>query len=258
VPNRWLEWTPGRGETTGGSSTHEPSKPSKLGFEGFEGQRHGLFPIIRRHQEDTRSGADAIEKAGVPDPSKPSEPVPVTPRNLMLPAMPNVVRVAGVHPNKLDALVAVGSSPVTCALSCYEIEPGMWIHRPWDGCKTSVPALEPCVPSRADCGCDGPVCSRCYLCPKHCQCLLPHMGLDVELKSKGGASATKCQNTIAGRAGGESRGQGELLSLIDSMLVCPSVWSEGAQDPAVLLLSGGHVSGEGSPDPPREFLRWPR
>ena len=33
--------------------------------------------------------------------------------------------------------------PATCSSSCYEIEPGRWIHHPWDGCKTPVSAMQP-------------------------------------------------------------------------------------------------------------------
>lgn len=29
----------------------------------------------------------------------------------------------------------------TCAASCYEIAPGVWIHRPWDGCTTLIPEM---------------------------------------------------------------------------------------------------------------------
>jgi hypothetical protein len=33
-------------------------------------------------------------------------------------------------------------------------------------------STEPIVPSRADCGCAGPVCRRCWLCAEvHCRCL---------------------------------------------------------------------------------------
>jgi hypothetical protein len=31
---------------------------------------------------------------------------------------------------------ALRSRPVACASSCYEIEPGRWIHHPWNGCTT--------------------------------------------------------------------------------------------------------------------------
>src|SRR5579862_6336970 len=74
VPNKWLEWAPSRDEVIRESATHEPSRPSELGFDGFEGQPHGLLPIIRVHEEAPRSGPYVIEKAGDPAPSKPSEP----------------------------------------------------------------------------------------------------------------------------------------------------------------------------------------
>ena len=32
-----------------------------------------------------------------------------------------------------------GVRPATCAASCYEIEPGKWIHHPWNGCRTAKP-----------------------------------------------------------------------------------------------------------------------
>ncbi len=46
--------------------------------------------------------------------------------------------------------VSTEARPATCAASCYEVEPGLWIHRPWDGCNTeprpqplkSVPQVE--------------------------------------------------------------------------------------------------------------------
>lgn len=37
---------------------------------------------------------------------------------------------------KAEVLKALGSRPATCAASCYEVEPGRWIHHPWDGCVT--------------------------------------------------------------------------------------------------------------------------
>ena len=80
MPNKWLNWTPERDETMGKSPTPGPSKPSEPGFDGFEGQPPGLFPIIQVHEDGSQSGTDAIEKAGDDGPSKPSEhpagPVP--------------------------------------------------------------------------------------------------------------------------------------------------------------------------------------
>ena len=40
---------------------------------------------------------------------------------------------------KPELLVALRNRPAPCAASCYEIEPGRWIHHPWNGCKTIVP-----------------------------------------------------------------------------------------------------------------------
>lgn len=30
--------------------------------------------------------------------------------------------------------------PATCCPDCYEIEPGKWTHRPWNGCRTTEAA----------------------------------------------------------------------------------------------------------------------
>src|SRR5215472_7975570 len=29
--------------------------------------------------------------------------------------------------------------PATCSADCYQLEPGIWIHRPWTGCTTVKP-----------------------------------------------------------------------------------------------------------------------
>jgi hypothetical protein len=94
--------------------------------------------------------------------------------------------LARVQAHKPDILAALSGRPATCALSCYKIEPGKWVHHAWEGCKTLVPSREPYVPSRADCGCDGPVCSRCFLCLEHCPCQLCEV--DLEADRKGGAN----------------------------------------------------------------------
>jgi hypothetical protein len=83
--------------------------------------------------------------------------------------------LARVEANKRDILAALLGRPATCALSCYEIDQDSWIHHPWGGCKTPVFSHEPYVPSRADCDCDGTVCSRCFLCPEHCKCRLRYV-----------------------------------------------------------------------------------
>jgi len=151
VPNKWLEWTPDRDEVIAESSMYEPSNPLERGFDGFDGHPSGLFHIIHGHEGHPRFGADVIEKAVAPAPSKPSEP----------PADSAKAHLPDILPRR----------PATCALTCYEIEPGRWIHHPWDGCKNPMPSREPYLPPRADCGCDGRVCSKCFLCPEHCHCL---------------------------------------------------------------------------------------
>jgi hypothetical protein len=58
------------------------------------------------------------------------------------------------------------SCPTACALSCYEIAPGCWIHHQWDGCKT--PAPPPARPPQqvlGECGhCAGTKTCRCIVC----------------------------------------------------------------------------------------------
>lgn len=80
--------------------------------------------------------------------------------------------LARVREHKTEILAALATRPATCSPSCYEVEPGRWIHHPWDGCKTPLPeSTEPIVPNRADCGCPSPVCRRCRLWGEHCHCL---------------------------------------------------------------------------------------
>jgi hypothetical protein len=54
----------------------------------------------------------------------------------------------------------------TCAASCYEIEPGRWIHHPWDNCVTSMPLQLERRKAEAVCWhCDGErrcPCSTCW------------------------------------------------------------------------------------------------
>jgi hypothetical protein len=65
---------------------------------------------------------------------------------------------------KAEILKALSALPVPSAPSCYEIDLGR-------GCEMPLPeSAEPIVPSRADCGCVGPVCRRCWLCAEvHCR-----------------------------------------------------------------------------------------
>jgi len=83
--------------------------------------------------------------------------------------------LALVQAHKGDILAVLSGRAATCSPRCYEIEPDKWIHRPWNGCKTLISArrsVAPIIPARADCGCAGTVCSRCWQCAGiHCQCL---------------------------------------------------------------------------------------
>jgi hypothetical protein len=44
--------------------------------------------------------------------------------------------LARVREAKPAILLALRNRPATCSLDCYEIERGVWIHRPWTGCTT--------------------------------------------------------------------------------------------------------------------------
>lgn len=41
--------------------------------------------------------------------------------------------------HKPEIIRLLAARPPMCAEACYEIEPGRWIHHPWNGCKTIVP-----------------------------------------------------------------------------------------------------------------------
>jgi hypothetical protein len=84
--------------------------------------------------------------------------------------------LARVREHKAEILRALPARPATCGATCYEIEPGRWIHHPWDGCETPAPSRKLYLPSHTDYGCDGPVCSKCFLCPEHFHCELRQVG----------------------------------------------------------------------------------
>ena len=44
-----------------------------------------------------------------------------------------ILRIREEKPALLEALRV---RPATCSAECHEIEPGVWIHRPWTGCIT--------------------------------------------------------------------------------------------------------------------------
>jgi tubulysin polyketide synthase-like protein len=43
-----------------------------------------------------------------------------------------------VKAHKPEILAVLSALPARCSPTCYEIEPGEWIHHPWDGCKTCL------------------------------------------------------------------------------------------------------------------------
>lgn len=45
-----------------------------------------------------------------------------------------VPRIREAKPAILEVL---RNWPASCSTDCYELEPGIWIHRPWAGCATS-------------------------------------------------------------------------------------------------------------------------
>jgi len=69
--------------------------------------------------------------------------------------------------HKPEIVRLLSSRPQTCASSCYEVEPGTWSHRPWDGCQTCLVA-QPKKPARkvesACWHCDGDRACRCSTC----------------------------------------------------------------------------------------------
>jgi hypothetical protein len=65
---------------------------------------------------------------------------------------------------KPEILAALRNRPAMCAASCYEIEPGRWIHHPWDGCAT-VPSPRPAAGAQRACKhCDGTGECGCPAC----------------------------------------------------------------------------------------------
>jgi len=65
---------------------------------------------------------------------------------------------------KSAILEALRNRPATCSVDCYEVEPGVWIHRPHAGCTTAKP--EASGPQRR-------VTVTCWHCQgeKRCACI---------------------------------------------------------------------------------------
>jgi len=82
-----------------------------------------------------------------------------------------------VREHKPEILRALWARPATCAASCYEAE--------------SI------VPTRADCGCAGVVCRRCWLCAEvHCRCL--PKTICWHCRGEGRCACTACWKRFAG------------------------------------------------------------
>ena len=64
-------------------------------------------------------------------------------------------------------------------------------HPALDDCE-----MRPIVPTRADCGCDGLVCRRCWLCKEHCRCL--PKGTCWHCHGEGRCGCTACGKGSAG------------------------------------------------------------
>jgi TubC N-terminal docking domain len=45
--------------------------------------------------------------------------------------------LARVREHKPEIIRALSAHPATCSPTCYEVEPGTWLHRPWEGCATA-------------------------------------------------------------------------------------------------------------------------
>jgi hypothetical protein len=70
-----------------------------------------------------------------------------------------------IRETKAALLEALGRRKETCAVSCYQVEPGYWIHRPWDGCKTIQPATQAARRFERRCShCLGIGACRCIAC----------------------------------------------------------------------------------------------
>jgi len=82
-------------------------------------------------------------------------------------------RILEVKPEILEIL---RDRPVTCCLDCYQLERGIWVHRPWAGCKTIKAeaaeeaggvVLVTCWHCRGEKVCD---CSACWKGVNRCAC----------------------------------------------------------------------------------------
>lgn len=61
--------------------------------------------------------------------------------------------LARVRAHKPEIVAVLSGRPDFCAPTCHEIEPGCWIHHPWNGCKTCITPLPNNLPGKAQVAC---------------------------------------------------------------------------------------------------------
>ena len=114
--SKWLNWQPS-GRQSSKTMEGKPSKITKSDSDGFDGTTPGdsrkiaadpaRVPVV---PSTVTSDASELQFSGKAANCKPTNPANILP----------------VPHDRLE----------TCAPTCYEVEPGKWIHQPWDGCKT--------------------------------------------------------------------------------------------------------------------------
>jgi len=75
--------------------------------------------------------------------------------------------LARVRAHKPEILAVLSARPDTCSSTCYEVEPGKWIHHPWDGCKTCLtpsPEMPPREVESVCWHCNGERACSCGTC----------------------------------------------------------------------------------------------
>jgi hypothetical protein len=169
MQSKWLDWTPSFDGSVGSVSEEnpiiravepriikeapgeEPSKPTKPSFDGFVGSVSEETSIIRAKPQ-------IIENAAVQEPTKPTKPPASKGARDLQPsrraresfqgALPyekkeNEKRVTDPYQELVRATLTKASDQrilevqrsrtAMCSPDCYEVEPGRWIHHPWNG-----------------------------------------------------------------------------------------------------------------------------
>jgi len=78
--------------------------------------------------------------------------------------------LARVREAKPAILEVLRNRPGTCSADCYEVEPGVWIHHPWNGCTTIQPEADALRKVAVTCWhCQGEKRCACMACwPGEC------------------------------------------------------------------------------------------